>query len=426
MRTTLRALAPIATLLLTACAAEVEPLDVHGGGDLDEASGLGRSAAGLSLSRLGRGCSTAGTEGISAQLLEEMQCLSEGALVPVSHPNVVPTHSRVHLYLSPEGRDALLSVAATREVRINSGLRTIAEQYVLGLGCPVAAPPGRSNHETGRAIDVANYGSVGPALQRAGFSRPLPSSDPVHYVAPGDDLRHLSVLAFQRLWNANHPEDRIAEDGISGPATRSRLARAPAEGFAAGSSCDAAPADPEPAPSDPSPSEPGAGSCTHSYGGTYADGACSSGWQCCDGAWESRGSCGTCACVETSGTTGCAPEPTETPETPSPPSGTSCSHSYGGTYGDGACSAGWQCCDGAWEGRGSCGACECVETSGTTGCGASEPTPEPAGASCAHTYGGTYRDGACSASWQCCDGAWEGRGRCGACECVETSGETGC
>ncbi|MFK7988959.1 MAG: M15 family metallopeptidase [Sandaracinaceae bacterium] len=369
-----RGLVLVLSLLAGACAAEIEPYDMHGEEDSDDSVGV--IASGLSLNRLGRGCSTAGTEGLSAQLLDEMACLSGGALVPVEHPNVVPTHSRVHLYLSPEGRDALLSVARSgSEVRINSGLRTIAEQYVLWRGCRVAATPGRSNHETGRAIDVQNYSSVGRALQRAGFDRPLPSSDPVHYVAPGDDLRNLSVLAFQRLWNANNPGDRISDDGVSGPATRSRLARAPAEGFRVGRVCSATPA-PTPTPTPEPPPEP-------------------------------------------------TPEPTPTPV---PSSGASCTHSFGGTYADTACSASWQCCDGAWRGRGSCGGCACTETSGETGCGAPAPAPAPTptGASCRHSFGGTYRDTACSTSWQCCDGEWGARGSCGSCACVEGSGESGC
>ncbi|MFK7987249.1 MAG: glycoside hydrolase family 10 protein [Sandaracinaceae bacterium] len=55
------------------------------------------------------------------------------------------------------------------------------------------------------------------------------------------------------------------------------------------------------------------------------------------------------------------------------------------------------------------------------------PDPPPTGASCTHSFGGTYAHGACSASYQCCDGAWRmGTDVCGACVCVETSGNTGC
>ena len=431
-----RVSALLLSLLACGCAADVDPYDVHGEEDPDS-DVLGTSAEALRLSSLGRSCSTAGTEGISQQLLAEMACLSEGALVEVSHPNVIATHSRVHLFLSPEGRDALLSVAATRQVRINSGLRTIAEQYVLGLGCSVAAAPGRSNHETGRAIDVQNYASVGRALQSAGFSRPLPSRDPVHYVARGDDLRRLSVLAFQRLWNANHPSDRIAEDGAAGSQTVSRLARAPGEGFAIGRVCgtSSTPADPPASdpPMTPAPSDPPAagGSCTHSYGGTYAQSACSMSYQCCDGRWRTRGTCGGCSCEETSGRTGCTPSAPTPPTPPAPPadppaSGASCAHSYGGTYGHTACSAGYQCCDGSWRTRGAgCGTCACEETTGRTGCGVTAPPP-PAGASCGHSFGGTYGHTACSASYQCCDGSWQARSGCGSCACVESSGRTGC
>jgi hypothetical protein len=125
-----------------------------------------------------------------------------------------------------------------------------------------------------------------------------------------------------------------------------------------------------------------------------------------------------------------APAPAPSPA----PSGGSCRHTYGGTYGDQACSASYQCCDGAWRSRGACGGCSCVEASGERGCseGASTapapaPAPSaPAGASCRHTYGGRYANTACSASYQCCDGTWRTRGACGSCFCVESSGETGC
>jgi hypothetical protein len=302
-----RSLALVLVSLVPACAPT--PLDRqsdHHGEGFDDATTtvlLEDGASTATLSTLPRACSTAGTEGISAQLLDEMACLSDGALVEVVHPNVVLTSTRVHAWLSPEGRDALLSVAAARQVQINSALRTIAEQYVLSRGCSVAAAPGRSNHETGRAIDVQNYGSVGSSLIRAGFAHPLPSSDPVHYEAPGDDLRATSVLAFQTLWNANHPEDRIAEDGDPGPQTLARLARTPARGFATSGVCRARHAPPPPPPTTTTPT---GASCTHTYGGVYGDHACSASYQCCDGTWRSRTSgCGACTCVETTGTLGC-------------------------------------------------------------------------------------------------------------------------
>ncbi len=214
------------------------PLVPSGAGD---EVGAARSALSLESLAGSGGCSTAGGEAISRQLIAEMLCLSEGRLVRFEHPNVTLTSSRVHPYLSPEGRDALYRAAESGEIRINSGLRTLSDQYLLYAGCSVAATPGRSNHETGRAIDVDNWSARLSALTRAGFTHPLPDTDAVHFESAGDDLRSLSVLAFQRLWNANHPEDLIDADGITGPQTLARLARTPAEGFPIGIVCRDAP-----------------------------------------------------------------------------------------------------------------------------------------------------------------------------------------
>lgn len=67
---------------------------------------------------------------------------------------------------------------------------------------------------------------------------------------------------------------------------------------------------------------------------------------------------------------GSTPTPTPTP-TPAPSTGGSCRHTYGGTYANTACSASYQCCDGRWRERGAsgCGACFCTEATGTRGCG---------------------------------------------------------
>ena len=51
------------------------------------------------------------------------------------------------------------------------------------------------------------------------------------------DQRENSVLAFQKLWNLNNPNDKIAEDGQYGPNTEKRLQKSPIEGFAKDSTC---------------------------------------------------------------------------------------------------------------------------------------------------------------------------------------------
>jgi MYXO-CTERM domain-containing protein len=48
------------------------------------------------------------------------------------------------------------------------------------------------------------------------------------------------VLTFQVVWNLNHPDDRIDEDGLYGPMTASRVAASPAGGFGRDAcTCDA-------------------------------------------------------------------------------------------------------------------------------------------------------------------------------------------
>jgi hypothetical protein len=70
---------------------------------------------------------------------------------------------------------------------------------------------------------------------------------------------------------------------------------------------------------------------------------------------------------------GAAARPAPLPEVPGGvpelPPGASCTHSLGGTYGNLACSPGYQCCDGRWRGREACGACTCTEETGRVGCG---------------------------------------------------------
>jgi len=178
------------------------------------------------------GCSTAGIGPLDAQLVAEMLRLSGGKLAKITHPNVKFTSDRVHPYLSAAGHAALLRAAASGEVQINSALRTVADQFLLHAGCRGAAVPGGSSHESGRAIDVKNWPACRVALLAAGFTQPIPTNS-AYFEVPGGNLRKLSVQAFQSLWNANHPEDRIAEDGVAATQTLSRIARAPSEGFPA-------------------------------------------------------------------------------------------------------------------------------------------------------------------------------------------------
>jgi hypothetical protein len=217
---------------------------------------IGELYEGISVGGAG-GCSTFIVDGLSKQLIGEQNCIRPNALVSFAGKPGLSIGSNVYPYLEPNPANALAAVGQQTTVNITSAFRTLAQQYLLykwyqtgQCGISLAATPGNSNHETGIAVDVGNYSSVLTAMQAHGWSHSYPSTDPVHYdyTAGGTvDLRHESVLAFQRLWNFNNPGDLIGEDGAYGPQTEAKLVISPAEGFAKGSTC-APPPPPPPAP----------------------------------------------------------------------------------------------------------------------------------------------------------------------------------
>lgn len=188
-------------------------------------------------------CTTAGVEALSRQLADYQGCLNPGQFVRFDDiSGVMMSSTRVHPYVQASARSAIAAaVAAHGSLTINSAFRTVADQYLLkhSGGCSVVAEVGRSNHQSGRAIDVQNWSAARSALTNAGCAW-FGSSDAVHFDCPGSDQRDRSVLAFQALWNLNHPDDMIEEDGLYGPNTARRLGQAPVNGFA-NASCDTRP-----------------------------------------------------------------------------------------------------------------------------------------------------------------------------------------
>lgn len=191
------------------------------------------------------GCSTSVVIGLSAQIAQESACTDANGFVPFAAGNgITITSNAVLPYLVPDARDDLQKVAANNPVQVNSALRTIAQQYLLyhwylqgRCGITAAAHVGNSNHEGGRAVDLANYGSRITAMSNHGWRHDVPG-DVVHFDHTSSaDVRGRDVEAFQRLWNANNPNDQISEDGSYGPQTEARLKKAPAGGFAIGPSC---------------------------------------------------------------------------------------------------------------------------------------------------------------------------------------------
>ncbi|MCB9524252.1 MAG: D-alanyl-D-alanine carboxypeptidase family protein [Myxococcales bacterium] len=256
----MRRITPLLFLLALGCAPEGE-FDPE---DHVEEGALGVWRPGLTVEQAG-GCSTSIVSGLSQQLIEELNCLRPNTLVDYSGANI-GNNAAVWPYLQPAARDGLRRAVDARgaRVQIASALRTLPQQFLLyrwytqgRCGISLAARPGRSRHESGLALDVQDNAAWRASLSNAGW-RWLGASDPPHfdYVAGGTvNLAGLSVQAFQRLWNRNHPEDRIDEDGAYGPQTEARLLRSPTEGFAVGA-CVQVP-EPEPDPDLGPPPDPG-------------------------------------------------------------------------------------------------------------------------------------------------------------------------
>ena len=187
------------------------------------------------------GCSTAVANGLSQQIIDEMNAIVPNVLVRFDNLNV-KSGAAVFPYLQRPALEGLARAISDRgtTMSINSAYRTIGQQLILfnhsqrrRCGITIAARPGRSNHQSGLAIDINDAQGWRPHLERHGW-RWLGRKDPPHfdYVRGGTrDIRSLAILAFQKLWNKNNLNDPIAEDSIYGRQVEARLNKAPIEGF---------------------------------------------------------------------------------------------------------------------------------------------------------------------------------------------------
>jgi hypothetical protein len=206
--------------------------------------------AGTLAEALPRGCSTVIVRGLSEQIIAESNCLVPESYVRVPKLGNIQFGESVFPYLTRPARDALVAAAAAAPgslLRINSMLRTVAQQYLLyawhrqgRCGITLAAAPGGSHHESGEALDIGRPARWRKRLSRHGF-RWLGKRDRWHfdYVRGRrrGKRRHLDIEAFQRLHNRNHTTERLSEDGAFGPATERALRAAPARGYPVGPSC---------------------------------------------------------------------------------------------------------------------------------------------------------------------------------------------
>jgi hypothetical protein len=265
-------------LVMASCAAVPEGDDAEGDGpepteDRDDGVVLKTVANAVSST-----CTTSSVKGLSLQIIAEAQCMNPEAYAEVPALSNLSFGANVFPYLEKPARDALVSAlkaSPSKTLTVNSMLRTIVQQYLLyswyqngTCGIGLAAKPGNSNHETGLAMDVNEYSSWRTSLEGKGFKW-FGSADKVHFDYKGSgstSYKGVDVEAFQRLWNRNHPEDKIGTDGEWGPQTEARMKKAPPDGFLKGPECGV---DPDP---DPDPDPQACGSFAEGVFSCAADG----------------------------------------------------------------------------------------------------------------------------------------------------------
>ena len=228
--------------------ADLDGPEPESDGDIDQDVAEAVAAGASVADAVNGGCSTTSVFGLSRQIVDETNCLVPGALASVPNRPDFVKGAATFPFMQTAGRNALVKMldADGRTFSVNSMLRTVAQQYLLftwfqqgRCGIQAAARPGKSNHETGLALDTSDFAAFRSALESRGF-RWFGDGDRVHFDFVGAGTKNLtgtSVRAFQRLWNLNNPGDKIGVDGLYGPQTESRLRKSPAAGFAKGSSC---------------------------------------------------------------------------------------------------------------------------------------------------------------------------------------------
>lgn len=205
-------------------------------------------------------CSTEVVRGLSEQIIAEESCLRPSAFLRLPERfGKVTVGDVVFPFLAAPANDALVSAVASAKrepMTVNSMLRTIVQQYLLfdwykrgRCHIKLAAPPGRSNHQSGLSIDIQQPQRWRSKLSRFGF-RWMGKRDRWHFDFIGRDPKEraevkriaeehagLDVRAFQRLWNRNHADEQLGESGEFDHKTESALRRAPVSGFGGGTTC---------------------------------------------------------------------------------------------------------------------------------------------------------------------------------------------
>ena len=187
--------------------------------------------------QIGATCSTNVALGVSNQITSVLQSMGYSFKQVDSRW----VHCSGNCALQSAAADSLAQAAASKNdyITLNSAFRTSAEQYLLykwyqqkRCGITLAAVPGASNHEGGRAVDTSNYNYWASTLAAHGWAHTYPSSDPVHFDHNSSpNINKQTLMAFQKLWNSHNPGSQLTVDGIWGPATENALYHTPCNGW---------------------------------------------------------------------------------------------------------------------------------------------------------------------------------------------------
>eukprot|EP01130_Rhizamoeba_saxonica_P002069 TRINITY_DN11877_c0_g1_i1.p1 TRINITY_DN11877_c0_g1~~TRINITY_DN11877_c0_g1_i1.p1 ORF type:complete len:226 (-),score=26.54 TRINITY_DN11877_c0_g1_i1:51-692(-) len=184
------------------------------------------------------GCDTAVANGLSKQIAHKLGQM--GYHFKTLNGSRIHCHGGCFNMLQTSAADSLYKATLAKHdyITLNSAWRSAGQQYLLynwylhgRCGIPLAAKPGTSNHEGGRAIDTSYYNYWRSTLESHGWKW-FGSRDVYHFDYHGaTNLAAKNLVAFQKLWNQHNSHGKIAEDGIYGPATASALSRSPCGGW---------------------------------------------------------------------------------------------------------------------------------------------------------------------------------------------------
>ena len=185
------------------------------------------------------GCSTDVAQGLTNQIIAQMK--TNGYSFTTLDSTWIKCSSPCVNQLQTAAANALANAAKSKNdyITLNSAMRSSAQQYLLYTWyqkhiCSIglAATPGTSNHEGGRAIDTSYYSYWLSSLQSNGWTHSYPTDDPVHFdYYASSDLAKQNLIAFQQLWNKYNPTKTISVDGIYGTNTANAFYNSPCTGW---------------------------------------------------------------------------------------------------------------------------------------------------------------------------------------------------